>query len=115
MSLLATMHTNFDHMSFLYNAVILDEMLSEKPSMYSLRDVIQRVAPYSNGIAIEFGLDGYLQIVETDHPTNCILRCRKIFEKFLERENATWGKVISSIRTLNFNTISHDIEKQLPG
>ena len=83
--------------------------------MHSLRDVIQRVAPYSNGIAIELGLDEYLKRVETNHPTNCIVRCQKIFEKFLEGENATWGIVLCSIRTLNFNTIAHDIEKQLPG
>ena len=103
-------------MSILYNAVILDEILSEKPSLRSLRDLIQRVAPYSSGIAIELGLDRYyLQTLETDHPNDCVRRCQKIFDKFLERENATWGEIIHSIRTLSFNVIANDIEKQLPG
>ena len=103
-------------MSILYNTAILTEMLSEKLSLPSLRDLIQRVAPYSSGIAIELGLDGYyLQTLETDHPNNCVRRCQKIFDKFLERKNAMWGKIIHSIRTLNFNAIANDIEKQLPG
>ena len=102
-------------MSILYNTVILTEMLSEKPSLRSLRDLIQRVAPYSSGIAIELGLDEYRQIVEADYPNNCILRCQRIFEKFLEKENATWGEIIHSIRTLNFNVTANDIEIQLPG
>ena len=79
--------------SILYNTVILTDMLSENPPLRSLRDLIQRVAPYSSGIAIELGLDRYyLQTLETDHPNNCVRRCQKIFDKFLERENATWGK-----------------------
>ena len=91
-------------------------MLSEKPSLRSLCDLIQRVAPYSYDIATELGLDRYyLQTLETDHPTNCVLRCQKIFEKFLERQNATWGEILHSIRSLNFNAIANDIEKQLPG
>ena len=69
------------------------------------------VATYSSGIAIELGLDRYyLQTLETDHPTNCVLRCQKIFDKFLEKENATWGEIIHSIRTLNFNAIANDTE-----
>ena len=90
-------------------------MLAERPSMHSLHDVIQRVAPCSHDIAVELGLNEYNQIVETDHPTNCVLRCRKIFEKFLEGANPTWGKVINSIRVLHFIAIANDIEKQLPG
>ena len=100
---------------FLYNTVILKEMLSVKPLMRSLHHLIQRVAPYSNDIAIEFGLDEYLKIVQTDHPNNCVVRCQKIFEKFLKRENTTWEKVLRSLRTLELEKIAVDIEKQLPG
>ena len=67
-------------------------MLSEKPSLRSLCDLIQWLAPYSSGIAIEVGLDGCRQIVEADYPNNCVLRCQRIFEKFQEKETATWGK-----------------------
>ena len=91
-------------------------MLSEKPSMHSLHEVIQSIAPIYYDIALELGLEPrYLRIVEHDNPNSCVPRCRKIFEKFLERENATWGKILSSIRRLNLNTIAHDIEKKLPG
>ena len=75
-------------MLFLYNAVILDEMLSEKPSLRVLRDLIQRVAPHSRDIANELGLEQYNEIVEVNHPN----RCQKIFEEFLKRQNATWKK-----------------------
>ena len=53
---------NCDHMLILYIAVILTEMLSERPSLRSLCDLIQRVAPYSSAIAIELGLDEYQQL-----------------------------------------------------
>ena len=95
--------------------MILDEMLSEKPSLRVLRDMIQRVAPHSRDIATELGLEEYNEIVEVDHPNNCVLRCQKLFEEFLKRQNATWEKVLCSLRTLKLNTIADDTEKQLPG
>ena len=97
------------------NIEILSEMLAEKPSMYSLHDIIQRVALHSRDIAIELGLDEYYQILETDHPTNCVLRLQKIFERFLEGANPTWEEAIRSIRAVRLITIANDIEKQLPG
>ena len=83
--------------------------------MRSLRDMIQSVAPHSRDIAAELGLNECNQILETDHPTNCVLRCQKIFEKFLEGPNATWGKVINTIRALQLIAIADYNEKQLPG
>ena len=91
-------------------------MLSEKPSMRSLRDLIQSVAPNYYDIALELGLElRYVRIVERDNPNSCVRKCQQIFEKFLERGNVTWREVLHSIRRLNLNTIVHDIEKQLPG
>ena len=95
--------------------MIFDEMLSEKPSLRSLRDVIQTVAPYSNDIAIELGLEKYLRIVQEDYRNNCVVRCQKIFQRFLESENAKWGEVLRLLKKMNFNTIANDTEKQLPG
>ena len=54
------------------------------------------------------------QILEKDHPTNCVLRCQKIFEKFLEGVNPTWEEVLHSIRAVKLIAIADDIEKQLP-
>lgn len=98
-------------------AVILEEMLSERPSIRSLHDVIQQVAPHSEDIGVQLGLpQHHLNAVKTDHPTNCVLRCKKIFERFLQQsENPTWGEVLSSIRKVNLITVANDIEKDLPG
>ena len=90
-------------------------MLAVKPSMYSLRDVIQRVAPRCHGIAVEFGLEVQYRIIAADHPNDCALKCRKVFEEFLNGNNPTWKKVIDAIKEINFNWIAEDIEKKLPG
>ena len=99
----------------LHRTVILEEMLAEPPSMYSLRDVIQRVAPFCYDIAVEFGLVEKYLILETNHPNNCALRCRKVFEEFLNLDNPTWKKVIDAIKVLGFNAIAEVVEKKLPG
>ena len=90
-------------------------MLAKKPSMYSLYDVIQQVAPCCHNIAVELGLDVYYRILETDHPNDCTLRCRRIFEEFLIGNDPTWKKVIDAIKNVGHTVVADNIEKQLPG
>ena len=91
-------------------------MLSERPSMHSLRDLIQEVAPHWHDIGVQLGLaQRDLAIVETDHSNSCVLRCLKTFKKFLESNNPTWEEVLRSVRAVNLITLAERVEYQLPG
>ena len=103
------------HVNTFYSVGILEEMLAMKPSVYSLYDVIQRVAPCCHRIAVELGLEVHYRILETDHPNDCTLRCQKVFEKFLSGNNPTWKKVIDAIKNVGFIAVADNVEKQLPG
>ena len=91
-------------------------MLSERPTMISLHDVIQEIAPLSYDIGVKLGLDTYqLEKFQTDHPTNCVFRCQKIFEIFLKKRNPTWNEVLHSLRAIDLIVFTDDIEERLPG
>jgi len=92
-------------------------MLSEKPSMWSLqRLIIQEVAHVCYNIGLELNISyAILRNILENHPNNCELRCRMIFEKYLERDNPTWKEILKSIRQIRLIYLVDTIERQLPG
>jgi len=92
-------------------------MLSEKPSMWSLRRlVIQEVAHVCYDIGSEFNIrPAILRIIKVNHPNDYELGCRVIFEKYLERDNPTWEEILESIRQIKLISLADTIERQLPG
>jgi len=92
-------------------------MLAVKPSIRALnRNVIQEVAPYFYDIGIELGLEQELRSIATEYPQQCCRKCQLMFEKFLEKGNATWRAVIDALRFggVKLLELAAQIEVDLP-
>ncbi|XP_065885168.1 uncharacterized protein [Dysidea avara] len=95
--------------------VIYNEMLSVEPSMRALNRIIQEVAPYFHSIGLELGVEAtQLRIIETDYQHQCREKCLLMFEKFLEKGNATWKAVIDALRYEELLTLAARMEGDLP-
>ena len=80
-------------------------------------NVIQEVAPHFYDIGLELGVEvAELRIIRTNHPQQCRKSCQIMFEKFLNKGNATWKEVIDGLRcgAVQLLYLAGNIEKDLP-
>ena len=59
--------------------------------------------------------DRVLEVIGANHPRNVEECCKSMFEKWLNKEDASWNQLIEALNNIELHFIANKLEKSLTG